>query len=650
MNSLVLRRCAAAAAIASTFPLVSPAHAVTTVATEEVLVTASRFDSDPAFAPIGATVITAEQIRASGAGNVNEAIRTIGGVYGRQNLAGSSDFSLDLRGFGSFSDQNLVVLVDGVRLSENEQAVAQLSSIPVDSVARVEIVRGGSSVLYGEGATGGTINIITRRPGSNQFRGSVFAEVGSFAHRDVRASVTQGWDQLSFDAAVGAQRADNYRANSETRQKNFNGGVQWATTDARLGLRINAGRQDMGLPGALTLAQFETDPHQADTPSDSGSVDTDRYTVFGEQRWGGLEAAFELSRAFKTAKATYVGFGSSLQMDSRVTQFSPRLRHLSSFGEVRNELVGGIDLQRWSRNTDSTYSQASAFQKSRGFYLRDEVRVGAARIAAGGRHEKFSKNFREPMAFPGFSTDAYMQTHSLNAWELQGSYTILPSATLFAKAGRSYRVGNVDDNAFTLSPNIPLEPQTSRDAEIGATFGSERNQATLKFFRHRLKNEIYYDPTFFANVNLDPTRRQGVEFDGKLQLAQSFALNAHAQHVSASFTDGANRGREVTLVPSNTATLRLNWLPQDGRSADIGMRWVDKQRYGGDFDNSCSARIPAFTVLDARYAQRFGDWEFALTGSNLTDKQHFTNAYGACRSGIYPDAGRQVKLSVRFNF
>jgi iron complex outermembrane receptor protein len=82
----------------------------------------------------------------------------------------------------------------------------------------------------------------------------------------------------------------------------------------------------------------------------------------------------------------------------------------------------------------------------------------------------------------------------------------------------------------------------------------------------------------------------------------------------------------------------------------VGLQWADSQRYGGDFSNTCSSRIPAYTTLDARYAFRAGAWEFAIAGANLTDKDYFSNAFGACRSGIYSDTGRQLKLSARMDF
>jgi iron complex outermembrane receptor protein len=100
--------------------------------------------------------------------------------------------------------------------------------------------------------------------------------------------------------------------------------------------------------------------------------------------------------------------------------------------------------------------------------------------------------------------------------------------------------------------------------------------------------------------------------------------------------------------------LRLNWLPGNGQSADVGLRWVDSQRFGGDFSNTCSSRIDAFSTFDARYAVRVGAWEWAISGTNLTDKSYFSQAFGTCINdaylGAYPESGRAVKISTRLDF
>jgi iron complex outermembrane receptor protein len=264
--------------------------------------------------------------------------------------------------------------------------------------------------------------------------------------------------------------------------------------------------------------------------------------------------------------------------------------------------------------------------------------------------ESFDKDSADPAPF---STANYSKKESLNAWELQGSYAFAPQLLAFAKAGQSFRVPNADENGYTTTPGVPLDAQTSHDLELGASLGDDGRKVTVRLFRHNLKNEIFYDPTasggFGANVNLDPTRRQGVEVEAAVRIAAAFRLITQWQHVKARFTDGPNSGNEMVMVPDNTVSARLNWLPDAATSASIGVQWVDSQRYGGDFDNTCSGRIPSYTTIDGRYARRIGAWELALIGTNLANKHYFSNAYG-CNAGIYPSDGRQLKVSARYDF
>lgn len=620
-----------------------------------VTVSASRFESTEA--PIGAAVITAEQIRESGASSINEAIRKIAGVFSRESFSGTSDSSLDLRGFGADSDQNLAVFVDGIRISENELQPAMMSAIPIESIERIEIVRGGSSVLYGSGATGGTIQIITKRGKMKGLHGSLVTEVGSFGHKEIRASLIKGWDGFSIDANLGALHTDNYRANNELRQENFSGGMQLTLKNGRIGLRVDAARQDFRLPGSLTLSQYEQNPRQTMKPLDNGSLDSNRYTFFAEQRFGNLELAADFSYRDKTSKGIFVDPSGTFLSDARseVTQFSPRMKYVSNFGNVKNELVAGFDFSDSKRYTKSSYAgfsdpDARASQQSTAIYVRDELRLGKARIAGGIRHEKFDQDLS--------AGTSYSQSLSVNAWDLQGGYDLLPAVNLFAKTGRSYRVANVDENSSSEN-GLLLKPQTSNDLELGVSINDAGRKLTAKVFRHRLKNEIFYDPNAIgpfgpggANANLDPTKREGFEIEASTPIAKSFSMSAMLQHVSAKFTSGPYAGKEMVLVPKNIATVRLNWLPGNGQNANVGMQWVDTQRYGKDFSNSCSARIPSYATLDARYAIRVWDWEFAVSGTNLTDKNYYGQAFGDCTNnrGIYPNAGRAMKFSVRKDF
>jgi iron complex outermembrane receptor protein len=618
-----------------------------------VVVTGARFPSDATLQPIGATVITQDEIRRAGVNDAGAAIRKIGGVFGRQSLDGSPDFALDLRGFGSNSAQNMVIMVDGVRLNENELANAVLSTIPIDTVDRIEITRGGASVLYGEGATGGVIQIFTRRAQQQGMHGSVFAEAGQFHQHDVRATLSQTAGPIAADLSVQRQGTDNYRANSAFDQTSLSLGLQTRFDGGRAGIRVEDARQDSRLPGSLTLAQFEADPRQTATPKDFGSLDTSRITAFTEYRLGAVDLAAELSHRERNVRADYLSssYPSISAYDSRQDQFSPRARYLADVGGMLNELVGGVDLIRWKRKTTSDYSLADASQSSKAVYLRDELRFDPAhdgRLALGGRHEVFDKDYSDPLA--GSAPESTSQTQ--NAWELQTSYRPLPLLEVFAKAGQSYRVANADENSYRSSTSV-LKVQTSHDQELGASLGDNARKLTARVFRHQLRNEIFYDPTLMggwgANTNLDPTRREGVELDAEAQLAANWRATAHLQHVNAQFTAGPNAGRDMVLVPKNVVSARLAWQPAANQSVDAGAQWVDRQRYGNDFANSCAAHIPSYLTFDARYALKLGRWELAASGLNLADRHYFSNAFG-CRSGIYPSDGRQMKLSARYEF
>ncbi|MBW8901546.1 MAG: TonB-dependent receptor, partial [Massilia sp.] len=554
-----------------------------------VVITGARFPSVESLRPIGATVITQDDIRRAGASDVNSAIRKIGGVFGRQSLDSSPDFALDLRGFGTNSAQNMVIMVDGVRLNENELANTVLSTIPIDTVERIEITRGGGSVLYGEGATGGVIQIFTRRAQAGGMHGSVFAEGGQFHEHDVRASLSHTVGVVSADIAVARQGSDNYRRNSGFDQTTASLNLQTRFTGGRAGIHVESARQDSRFPGALDLAEFNADARQAKTPKDFGSLDTDRANVFAEYRLGAVDLAADLSHRGRTVRSNYLStnFTSINAYDGRQDQFSPRARWVGTVGGMLNELVGGLDFTRWKRKTTSSYSSADASQSARAVYVRDELRFDPAhdgRIALGARHETFDKDYVDAQA----QVAPEDRSQAQNAWEAQASYRVHPLVEVYAKAGQSYRVANADENSYRYPVTDILKPQTSHDLELGTTLrhapGDDSRTLTARVFRHRLKNEIFYDPTlnggWGANTNLDPTERKGFEIDAEAEITAGWRASAHAQHVIARFTEGPNAGRDMVLVPKNVLTARLAWVPGNGQSADVGAQWVDSQRYG----------------------------------------------------------------------
>ena len=128
-----------------------------------ITVYASRFEEKLADALPQTSIVTAAEIQKSGASNVSEVLSKVAGLPLKLNLDGSTNAVIDMKGYGDSASNNIVVLLDGVRLSEHEQTMARTSMIPVEAIDHIEITKTGNSVLYGDGANGGTINIITRK-------------------------------------------------------------------------------------------------------------------------------------------------------------------------------------------------------------------------------------------------------------------------------------------------------------------------------------------------------------------------------------------------------------------------------------------------------------------------------------------------------
>ena len=129
------------------------------------------------------------------------------------------------------------------------------------------------------------------------------------------------------------------------------------------------------------------------------------------------------------------------------------------------------------------------------------------------------------------------------------------------------------------------------------------------------------------------------------QLTASLALSGSFQHVDARFRAGANAGKEVVLTPRNTASARLNWN-HGPQSARAGVQWVVSQRYGNDFANTCAARMPSYVTVDALYALRLAKWELALSGTNLGNRNYFSQASVAKAVFIRQPGGNWISRYV----
>ena len=646
-------------------------------AEDAVIVTATRFPERALDAPIGVRIITKEDIEASMAGSLPELLSKYGGLYVRNN-SGSPDQQLDLRGFGITGDQNTLVLVDGVRINENDLSSTRLSSIPLQAIERIEILPGSGAVLYGGGASGGTVHIITKGPQAGEKSGSAYFGGGSYGLLDERASANVAGERTGLLVNASHLESDGYRSNNRMRQENIQGDLRFGEAAEQVGVKFAAERQMLHLPGSRNEVQYANDPRGTATPHDYSYRDGENATFYARHTVGRFELAADLSYRHQISAifndGTFPLYGQTT-LDGMI--FSPRGRFkFEPFG-VRSDLVFGGDFsdgnfkRRFAGNPDTLSNPLAtntASQNSQGVFVQYNAQFKhGTKLSLGWRTQYVSDSLNT--AFGSGAPTDQTQSRTPKAYEIALRHDFNDEFALLAKYGTSFRVATVDDNGLTGTGKL-LEPQTARNRELGAEYRRSGLRLRGNFYYMDLDNEIYFSPLasgpppdFFpggANVNLSPTRRTGAEFSGTWRALQDLELSALFNLQTAIFKTGVYggvdvSGKDVPLVPKRLAVMRAIWHATPKWQVNGSIRYVGTQRYDNDQANLFPRVMPSYTLTDMGLAYQVSNWRFTAGVNNLTDKKYFS--YGiigafncATPTCVYPEVGRTYFASVQYGF
>ncbi len=636
----------------------------------EIIVTASRSEQDLQTAPVGATIITRAQIESAGVVDANEAIRKIGGVAARGDLNGGKEYALDLRGFGATADNNTVVLVDGIRISENEQAAARLSSIAANSIERIEIIRGGASVMWGEGATAGVINIITRRDGKAGVSGQVGVGAETYGGRDGLAILRVGSEsgKAVFDINARSNSSTGYRMNSQSSQDVVSMGLSAKEGDLSTRVRFDHESADNRFAGPLTLALLQADPRQAksDQLNNWGTLQQTRFSTGLDFNFGAWAAIIDMGIKSKSATSNYPSLANTTTSTttSNTTQLTPRLVYKGLVGSMVLTTNMGLEVKGWQYNNNGYLNPfgngpvRNGNQTNRAaFVMTDWLFPTQTRLVAGYRAENIVKTSQDAGAsLIGLS-------NNLTAAELSLNQTVQKGTDVYVRTAKSYRMANIDD-IVGVTTLLSLLPQTSIDKEIGIKLRDGKQQLTVRYFLQNTSNEIAYDPNAGpisfgspagSNVNLDPTQRKGIELQGSAEVASNVTLSGNFQSIKAVFNGGTYAGNRIPLVSNQTATARVAYKLDQQQSVEGALRILGASMYGGDIGNACGKEVPSTRMFDALYRYKTKAYEIGLGVNNLTNVLGYTGFSYGCGTAFpslsyYPDAGRTLRATLKYNF
>jgi len=663
-----LIRLAAASAISLTTGLAMAQSGTS----ENILVTATRLDLVNTRARGNTTIITAADIQASTAHTLPELLGREAGVLGN-SLYGNNGAAatVDIRGFGATATQNTLILLDGRRLNDVDLASVNFGAIPLQGIERIEITRNSGAVLYGDGAVGGAINIITRQPEKAGTSTFFKAGAGNLDTQTLDGHINHS--NGAFAAFVGAHgaRSDGYRDNNDLDEKNINSDFRYSRANNQYFLKFDWFDQDLGLPGvrnvnpALGINQLKNDRRGTDTPDDYADQHGWAINPGITHYWdNGTEAVIGLGYRKKNQKAFYgdYDFGglysNYLDSDLKTFSFTPRVTTPHTLFGRQSQTIVGLDYYDSDYDSDRSLDRSTIDmpihtlhidQKSTGIYadsttaLTPDTTVNlGARLQWVRQKGKDTFDSDAPGADPYDNQAAdYSDSQRVPMLEagIEKQFTTRTSGYL--KWTRSARIATVDE-LFEFDPTTfarvfsPLDPQTGNGIDLGTHYRQGRYSGTANAYYMWLKNEIHYNPATFENVNLDPTKRYGLELQGTVDVNDRLSLQGNYSYLRSKFTDGPFEGNNVPLVPENKAVLAGTWQATAATDLVVAINYVGSRYFDNDQSNSFGEKIPSYTTVDAMLSHTWKDYRMSAGINNIFNEKFYE--YGVSSTftpGVY---------------
>jgi iron complex outermembrane recepter protein len=617
-----------------------------------IVVSASRTEQASIETPASITIIDHDEIQRSAARNLLQLLQARAGIQLDSLFGDGSNSTIDMRGFGPTAGSNTLVLVDGRRLNNSSDSAApDLNSIDLQQVERIEIVQGSAGVLYGNQAVGGLINIITRTP--DKAEGSVTLGAGSYHGHALRAAFSNRLKSgLGYSISASRRDSDNYRDNNDSERKDFNLRLDYKHDNGQVFIEQQLVDDRLQLPGALLPEEMQNDRRaSADAYRGDYSNNRSRVTRLSVKQalttdWSFEgEASFRKNkRDFQSSGRTYAG--SHTSQDRTVKGLNPRLIGNFSLPSGEATLTAGADLERTDYALVSSFAPQLLEQSINALYLQANLPVAPLiSTTLGWRKARIDNRIDS-----GSGTDRLDDT--LNARSIGLDFKPDADLRLFLRFDENYRFATVEEHTNVVyGQPVGIKNQTGLSQEAGIEWQTGPLNAKAVIYRLDLENEIAYDASQYANINLDKTRRKGVMLESNWQVTEQIRLGASFTYTDPVVTAGPYDGKRIPLVSSRQARFDIDWSPAP--QWQLFGEWTlrSDRVFGSDFTNEFE-HLPGYGLLDAGAHYRTGPWHYSLRVDNLLGKAYAGSGsigYPALM-GYYPAPERSAWLSAEYRF
>ena len=588
---------------------------------QSIVITATRHAMALADAPAAMSVVTAEQIAARGADNVFEALRGETGLSLQGRTIGGRT-ALSLRGM---EFRHTLFLVDGKRIGGTDGVVGhsdfEYDWVAAEDIARIEVVRGPMSVLYGSEALGGVVNIVTRKPG-DAWAYSALAEgrwgdnsLGGDGHR----AAVGASGPLAQGLKLAVSAADSHRQALALKE------------DPRLTELEGRRKRD----GALQLWWTPVAGHEIEVEHREGN----------EERWAEARERSGARRIYESLTGIDRSHGSLAWRAAwpGAMQVQSLLRAYESRVDVGNQRDNGVAALRPNNFADRIVEgQLSAMPTqgqllTGGFESRDErlFNIGLPGGASRARHEALYAQGEFDLASAlSLTAGARFDRHERfgHEWSprLYAVWRAAPGWVVKGGAGHGFKAPSLkqispdyreDEGPNTYFGNAALRPEKSDAAEIGVAWDQADFGVQAMAFTSRVEDLIV--PRLLRQVgsrgeylfeNIDSARFKGLEAALAWRFATGFTLNTSYTYLDAKDASGTRLEKR----PRHSLGLRLAWSDGPWR-AGLDAQYSGAQVLASATPGQALQPAPDLTRASANVAREIGNGLTLAAGvDNLT--------------------------------
>lgn len=598
--------CGALAAASSPSPSPTPLPEIAHVSTSDRSDTTLRNTARTTY------TISREEIERRGYRTIAQALTDIPALIVSPLGAVGSGANITLR--GSSSAQTLV-LIDGLPAPGSFSNSVEIGALPVTGVERIEVVEGGGSTLYGTGAIGGIINIITERTAPLH----ALLRAGSLGEREVELSAPN----VQYDRIVSTNTFvlpdGSVRSGADYRSTAVHANLDRTFGAFDAALRAGIQSDHLGAPGPVPFASLTSRENDVNRNADlvlthraSQSLATLQFGAAAQQIAFACDAAtdpscFQPSASLSTDERVFFGARNAVRSD-------------------RNQLLYGIDLSRGFVRSDDGFSDvANNAMAQSAAYAEDHVYSAHGSLYAGVRGERDGGLGGEISPSAGFVI-------------LAGTISVR------GNLASAFRAPNASELYFPNYGNPSLKAERAHVADITLADSSLLGGATLGWFGNRTRNLIAFDPSALAPENIDDALIEGLTFT--LRAPPSRGYSASLNLTDMYRAQDLNTLARLPGDPVFSGSLHLDYAAPHANSvlAAFGMDVRTAGKRGAFAPPLPAFDAPiAYTAFDAYATLRAGQRSFfTLRGLNLSDRRY------AAVSG-FPLPGRTVvvELSVK---